>query len=517
MMLVVKLAICVAGLLAVGIDAPLYGQTSTLWGEAGELWSPSGRLPDFSYAGYRTGSAPLPTITNRINIRDFGAVGNGTTDDSAAFQRAIDSAKPGQAVFVPSGAYRISNILYIRKANVVLQGQNQSSTVLSFDRSLAQITGKSTSSGLWFPHTTPPSDGLSWSFNGGLIWVQGEDFVDMSTHLTDVTAEAPRGDRALRVASTSGLKPDMWVRLAEFDPRSGNSNHGTLVRRLHGGLMSGGDEQRGKQLVWFLSRIVSINGSTVTLERHLPVDVKTMWRPELHVFDPTVEEVGIENLTIKMPDVRYPGHFKEQGFNGISLFMASNSWIRDVTILNADTAIFANFANFCTIRGVTISGESNRGSTNGHHGISFFFPGNDNLITEFSIRKKHVHDLTIEQYVSGNVFSNGSGVDINMDHHRAAPYQNLFTNIDLGRGSRAFQSSGGSRRGSQTAAYATFWNIRADAKFSLPSPNFGPLLNFVGLKTNATSASSSYDWHFERIEPTRLTPQNIHEAQLQRR
>jgi polygalacturonase len=38
------------------------------------------------------------------NVRDFGAAGDGTTDDTTAFQRALDEAgKTGDRVFVPSG------------------------------------------------------------------------------------------------------------------------------------------------------------------------------------------------------------------------------------------------------------------------------------------------------------------------------------------------------------------------------------------------------------------------------
>lgn len=41
------------------------------------------------------------------NVKDFGALGDGVTDDSEAFQHAIDSAKP---VFVPAGTYAVKNV-----------------------------------------------------------------------------------------------------------------------------------------------------------------------------------------------------------------------------------------------------------------------------------------------------------------------------------------------------------------------------------------------------------------------
>jgi len=48
-----------------------------------------------------------------------------------------------------------------------------------------------------------------------------------------------------------------------------------------------------------------------------------------------------------------------------------------------------------------------------------------------------------------------------MDHHRAAPYAVLWSNIDTGIGSRTFESSGdGEANGNHTASFVTFWNVR---------------------------------------------------------
>ncbi|WP_372893501.1 glycosyl hydrolase family 28-related protein [Rhodosalinus sp.] len=46
-------------------------------------------------------------MMSRVDVRDFGAVGDGSTDDSAAFE-AADSAANGRRVLVPAGTYRLA-------------------------------------------------------------------------------------------------------------------------------------------------------------------------------------------------------------------------------------------------------------------------------------------------------------------------------------------------------------------------------------------------------------------------
>jgi hypothetical protein len=59
----------------------------------------------------------------RPNVRAFGAKADQVTDDTAAFQSAIDAAAAsgGGIVFVPAGTYRLNGTLIIRR-NVTLEG-----------------------------------------------------------------------------------------------------------------------------------------------------------------------------------------------------------------------------------------------------------------------------------------------------------------------------------------------------------------------------------------------------------
>src|ERR1700741_3527897 len=49
------------------------------------------------------------TTTQELNVRDFGAKGDGVTDDGPAFQKALDALATagGGTLFVPEGQYAI--------------------------------------------------------------------------------------------------------------------------------------------------------------------------------------------------------------------------------------------------------------------------------------------------------------------------------------------------------------------------------------------------------------------------
>lgn len=53
-----------------------------------------------------------------INVRDFGAVGDGVTDDTSAMQAAFDRAS-GKTVLIPSGTYLVSADLQVKSKSTI--------------------------------------------------------------------------------------------------------------------------------------------------------------------------------------------------------------------------------------------------------------------------------------------------------------------------------------------------------------------------------------------------------------
>jgi hypothetical protein len=65
-------------------------------------------------------------LRDTVSVKDYGAVGDGVVDDTAAIQAAVDAAK---TVYFPAGSYKFSRIL-IRHNNCALVGDGQFRTFL---------------------------------------------------------------------------------------------------------------------------------------------------------------------------------------------------------------------------------------------------------------------------------------------------------------------------------------------------------------------------------------------------
>ncbi len=77
--------------------------------------------------------AEASTINPYFDVKDYGATGNGTTDDITAIQNAVNAAASagGGIVFFPTGRYRVSATITIANTkNIILQGAGPSSIVL---------------------------------------------------------------------------------------------------------------------------------------------------------------------------------------------------------------------------------------------------------------------------------------------------------------------------------------------------------------------------------------------------
>ncbi len=477
---------------------------SLLWGRNGELWWPASRLPDFSYAGYARGEHPLPVLNADINVKDIGAVGDGETDDTWAFKRALSYRSRGKTIFVPAGRYRITDFLYMRYSGTSLLGESPEESVLFFPIPLHTIKPNmgATTSGR-------PTSNYSWS--GGFVYVEGSTSKNV---LAEVIAPAERGQKSLTVSRPQAFQVGQDVRLNLRD-----NEEQSLAMHLYaddpGPITNFGSRAR----VSFLCRITRIDTNTMQIEfdRPLRTDVRHEWSPRLYDASCSVENVGIKNLRFEFPVTPYEGHFTELGYNAIAMRGVRNCWVQNIRIHNADSGMFIS-GNNITLREILLTSErpeEQQRNATGHHGITI--GGQDNLLEDFRFETRFMHDITVTSGSAGNVVASGSGLDICFDHHRRAPHANLFTDIDIGEGSRMFQSGGGAALGRHSGAWETFWCIRAGRAQTWPD-GWGPdMMNFIAVQPGQRSVIDSNGKWFEAIQPDRLHPQNLYEAQLQHR
>lgn len=469
---------------------------SRLFGKGGAAFDPRGRLLDYAYAGYHAGADPIPDVTGPVtSVASFGATADDETDDTRAFRDAIAATSSG-VVAIPAGRFVLSERLTLNRSHIVIRGAGMGKTVLYFPKALGDVY-----------ELTFEGGKSNWSFSGAFLTVQG---ADRGAVLTQVTANAARGDTTLHVASADGVRAGQWVRLLQTDVS------GTLLRALYAGQYDGDvSEDTGRQAFRFYTKVRSVQGNTVTFERALPFPVDVAWSPRLAVAAPVVSEVGIEDMTFRFAPSRYPGHFKERGYNALQLKGVQNSWIRRVEIVDADLGISLNESAFCTVSDVILDTDFDRGPLVGHHALNSS-GGNDLLFTRFDVRKTFVHDLSVDNYAFGTVWSRGRGVDLCMDHHGRAPYGTLWTALDLGAGTRPFKSGGSKQRMPHSAALSTFWNLTARRSIELPPSDFGPMLNFVGVAA-VTPAAPASDWVVESIPPAELCAADLYAAMVARR
>lgn len=484
-------------------------QVSKLWGERGELWRPQSRLPDFSFAGYRWGQEPYRRPAEKISVKDFGAVGDGRTDDTEAFKRAIAAGK-GKLIVIPPGRYVLRDILSIRTSGTLLQGAGADKTFLVFTKPGVEIDPRPAKTDGNQPTT-------NWSWAGGLISIGGAR--QEARDLTKVVRPQKRGDFELTLEKNPFHRGDEILLTLHDDAQN------SLLVYLYRGQT--GDISGLKN--WFVEqvfRVVKVDGQTIVLNRPLRFDVRPEWQPTVERFVPPVTDVGVEGLTFDFPVREYAGHFKEVGFNPVEITRyAAHCWLRDLVIRNADNGPFVS-GYFCTLEKIRLEADAGRlsksGKYAGHHGITLG-RASDCLVRDFDVNTRFIHDLTVQSSI-GCVFCSGRGIDLCFDHHRWAPYENLFTDIDAGVGGRLFASSGGGMRGHHTAGGETFWGVRTQKPVRWPT-NLGiDAINLVGLSvTDAAEAVPTLppvteltDRWCEPIPPELLHPKNLYEAMRRR-
>ncbi len=150
-----------------------------------------------------------PAHAATFNVRDYGATGNGSTNDTPAIQRAIDAAAAAggtNIVQFPSGTYRSANSIHMR-SNIVVQ-LDAGSTILG-----------SPNDDYDPPEPNPNDEYQDYGhshFHNAMIWgnnltniaFQGSGVIDGGGHLITGNPASGEADKIISLTRCNGLRVD---------------------------------------------------------------------------------------------------------------------------------------------------------------------------------------------------------------------------------------------------------------------------------------------------------------------
>ncbi len=173
---------------------------------------------------------PRAATTPPINVMDYGATGNGTTDDTAAINSAIAALQPGDTLSFPCGTYLTTSQLTLQTSGVTVDGGG-CATIRNTASGIVMVIG---ASGNTIPNIGPaiPLSAIANELDTGFatvsaLGVVAGDYValqeagkDSSTGSGDTACDVSgcRGE-ILKVASVSGNTVTVTTALHDtYDP-----------------------------------------------------------------------------------------------------------------------------------------------------------------------------------------------------------------------------------------------------------------------------------------------------------
>jgi hypothetical protein len=121
-------------------------------------------------------------LRQTVSVKDFGAVGDGVTDDTAAIQAAINASVGGGTLLLPVGTYLVSSTLIFTSV-ITFQGQGVGSVILA-----ASTMSNSTDLLLLEPTSSSSLLAEFWTFSNFSIACQSGPSAGYAMHISAVNA-----------------------------------------------------------------------------------------------------------------------------------------------------------------------------------------------------------------------------------------------------------------------------------------------------------------------------------------
>ncbi|MCC5807972.1 MAG: hypothetical protein JJU00_16720 [Opitutales bacterium] len=466
--------------LAMGLcafTAAASGQTTTsgtlLWDQFVQNPHDHSHIPNVSYAGYRRGEAPVPEVPVVTNVMDFGAMADGTGDNSRAFREAIDAAwyAGGGAVFIPEGTYRIEQIILLHRDGVVLRGAGKGQTVLHFANPLLEALGS----------TGPGTQ--QWNWTGGLLWIGPRDLFEVTQDgrwqhnrsgapdffpgdwelwhnqgtITSVTSTANRGESTVTVEDADDLAPGDLVLMTWENPPDDALWREIVQHAAFEGYDFGSSLGHPRPFAWPVE-IASVSGDEVTLAQPIRVSIKSEYNTRMRRIGNHVRESGVEHLTIDLPNDRVTYNYNDGlGWNGIFFNRAYNSWARGIEILNGENGIHLSASKNVSILDIGIHNtvQSKYIFTSRAQAHDILYDGF--VATSTSTRTDN--GISTEWLSTGNVWTRGDMGTGTFDCHRLISFDFVRTDITMVNPSHS-RPGGAATAGPFVGRRGVHWNVR---------------------------------------------------------
>jgi len=321
-------------------------------GQVSDFISPISNQIDWGVAGMEGG---IPDYTNVVNLTTLGAVGNGTTDNAAVVQTAIDNAAGTPTVLLfPAGTY-LFNASLVMKDSVVLRGENSGNTTLRFNLS-------SDSSSLYFVKS------------------------NTNTDTSVVTAGFGKGSTVITLASTTGFSVGGYLEIFQEND----------VVEMATNSPTDWDRSWTEYSVGQVVQIVGINGNDVTLKH-----------PLYHTFSSSLNVRATQLDMLTGAGVEYLELFRvDNGHNYTTTFSsAANCWMQHVEGHFTDRGhVVINKSSHLEIRASYFHASYNYGGGGHGYGVNLQNHPSDCLI-EDNIFSSLRHAFLAKEGAIGNVFA----------------------------------------------------------------------------------------------------------------
>lgn len=298
------------------------------YGSAGRLVyiadSAGNRIPDFSYAGYKNGEAPIPDVPV---VKTIAPIEGDNTDHIQSAILEVSFMPPDAngirgAVLLSAGVYEIRGTLKVRADGVVLRG-------------VGDGADPATNTILWATGDTPHQRTVVSA--GGGVGTRWKEMV-AGTKVNIVSDTVFVGARTFEVADASPFAvgdniiiyhpcTEAWLRAIDW-----GGTHSDLPAAEPGVDVPW---SIGSQPIVFNRYITQIEGNAITIDapvfNHL---IRALSQSYVYTYARSGlrTQIGIENLRIDIETV--PGASESHAWNGIDLFQVEDAWVRNSTVLH---------------------------------------------------------------------------------------------------------------------------------------------------------------------------------------